>query len=772
MAAKKRAPAGAAARARCEPGRRFQDFVEGCPDIFWETDAAGRYVYLSPNVKAVLGFDAAEMLGRPVVAFMPPDEGERVGGLFSGYAASRSGFSLLEHDALTKEGAVRRLECSGRPLLDAGGRLTGYRGIDRDVTEREAALRAAQENKALADALFAALPDLVFKVDGNGVYRYAHAPAGFRFAMPPEDFIGRSIADVMPPDISTSCMKALRKTIGSGRVVFYEYELPVPFPDGPKSRFEARIIPQGPESAIIVVRDLTALALEKRRLAESEARYRTLADDSADAVFLFDDQGRIRDVNKTAATLLGYAREEFLAMAVPDLEARAPREKMLAAWAAMRPGESRTFDGLCRRKGHAPFEVESRVACFTEGGKRLFLGSVRDVTDRREAAQKLRLKDEQVRQAQRMESVGRLAGGIAHEFNNILAGVGGLAQLMKESLGPGRPESEDAQEIIDSCARAAGLVAQLLTFSRSRAPHRAPVDAGVLFDRLTKVLRPAIDMRIAFETSVDAGTPPMLADISQIEQALVNLCLNSADAIGGKGTIRVSAEAVTLDAPRESRLGTLAPGRWVRLRVADDGSGIAPEHQGRVFEPFFTTKPVGQGTGLGLSVVFGIVSHHGGLVDLRSEGRGTTVDLFLPVASDAVIERVGPAAPSGQSRRLRGSETLLVAEDDRALRSVVARSLEGFGYKVIAAADGAEALRLFKERGAEVSLALLDIMMPNLEGYEAYEAMAPLKPGMKVLFMSGHSDAGSRPVGLGLPFVQKPFSPETLAARVREVLDG
>ncbi|MBI2362229.1 MAG: PAS domain S-box protein [Elusimicrobia bacterium] len=516
----------------------------------------------------------------------------------------------------------------------------------------------------------------------------------------------------------------------------------------------------------------TAMDRERARLAESEARYRTLADESADAVFLFDAQGRIRDVNRTAVTLLGFTREEFLAMTVPDLETRAPRAKMLAAWAAMAPGESKTFDGLARRKGHAPFEVESRVACISEGSEKLFIGSVRDVSERRETARRLEAKEEQLRQAQRMESVGRLAGGIAHEFNNILAGIGGLAQLMKESLGPGRPESDDAQEIIDSCGRAAGLVAQLLAFSRNRAPRSAPVDPVVLFDRLAKVLRPSVDMRIALETAAAPGTPLMLADISQVEQALVNLCLNSADAIVGTGAIRVSAEAVTLEQPLEARLGTLAPGRWVRLRVADDGAGIAPEHQTRVFEPFFTTKPVGQGTGLGLSVVFGIVNHHGGLVDLRSTARGTTVDLYFPVATGAASEAAGPAEAPGQARRTQGTETVLVAEDDKALRSVLVRSLERLGYKVISAQDGAEAVRLFKEQGPAVSLALLDIMMPHVEGYDAYEAMAPLNPKLRVLFMSGHADAGSRPVGLGLPFIQKPFSPETLAARVREVLDG
>lgn len=772
MPAKKRKPARAAAPVRCGSDRRYRDFVEGSPDVFWETDAEGRYTFVSPTVLPVLGYAPAEMEGKTPFDFMPKDEAARVGALFGGFVSQKAPFSLLEHRAVAKDGSERRLECSGRPLLDSRGRLRGYRGSDRDVTARSVERKAVAEKTVLAEALLAALPDLVFRVDRSGAYLYAHAPAGFSYAAPIESFVGRSIREVMPPDMSPNCMKALTEALDSGKVVLYEYELPVPLPDGPKNRFEARIVPEGRDSAVVIVRGLTALSKEKRRLAESEARYRTLADGSADAVFLFDAEGRIRDVNRTASTLLGFSREEILGMAVPDLETRAPREKMLAAWAAMRPGESKTFDGLCRRKDSPPFEVESRVACLAEGGEKLYIGAVRDVSERRKTARMLQAKDDQVRQAQRMESVGRLAGGIAHEFNNILAGIGGLAQLMKESLGPGRPESVDAQEILDSCGRAAGLVAQLLTFSRNRALRRTPVDAAVLFDRLTKVLRPAVDMKVSIEARVSPGTPLLLGDISQLEQALVNLCLNSADAIDGPGTVRLSAEGIELDSPLEARLGSLAPGRWVRLRVADDGPGISPEHQTRVFEPFFTTKPVGQGTGLGLAVVFGIVNNHGGLVDLRSEGRGTTIDLYLPVASDEVVGAVGPASPSGQTRKLQGRETILVAEDDRALRSVVVRSLERFGYRVIAAKDGEEAVGLLRKHGEKVSLALLDVMMPNLEGYESYEAMAPLNPKMKVLFMSGYADAGSRPVAVGLPFIQKPFSPESLAARVREVLDA
>ncbi|MDE2291974.1 MAG: PAS domain-containing protein, partial [Elusimicrobia bacterium] len=332
--------------------------------------------------------------------------------------------------------------------------------------------------------------------------------------------------------------------------------------------------------------------------------------------------------NKAGEELLGIPREELIGKGDADFfppeQARffTAKDREVLAGGAVVEVPREPID--TKRKGRRILRT-LKIPIRGEGGAPLYLlGISEDVTEKLSAEDDRRRRDERLQLAQRMEAVGRLAGGVAHEFNNVLTGIGGLAQLMKESLGPDRAESADADEILASCRRAAGLVSQLLTFSRHRPAARARVATGGLLERVAKVLRPSIGPRVEIRVEAGPGAPDVVADPARLEQALVNLGLNAADAIAARGTVTLSAGAAELKEPLETAVGAVPAGRWARLSVADDGSGIAAEHHARVFEPFFTTKPVGQGTGLGLSVVYGIVDQHAGHVRLVSEaGRGT-----------------------------------------------------------------------------------------------------------------------------------------------------
>ena len=399
------------------------------------------------------------------------------------------------------------------------------------------------------------------------------------------------------------------------------------------------------------------------------------------------------------------------------------------------------------------------------------LGISEDVTELRRARLELAERERQLVEAQRLESIGRLAGGIAHEFNNILMGISGLAQLIAAAR-PNTPEAADAAEIVAQGRRAAALVAQLLTYSRAKAGAPEVCDLNEIAEGMRKIISVSAgaDLTVAVETAPQ----PLWASVDprDVEQALLNLCLNARDALGGAGVVRGRLEKVSFPSPRPGVIATMPAGDYAAVSVSDRGPGIPAPIQKKIFEPFFTTKSLGAGTGLGLAVVYGAVKRHGGYIALDSApGRGATFTLYWPLVAAAPRRRAAPE--SGAAERLRGTETILVADDDAAVRRVLARSLEGLGYRVHAVGDGAAAVEFVRRTARPPELVLLDVAMPVLGGLEAYRELLRLVPGVKVVFMSGLAEEGAaEEIGrIGLPILQKPFQPETAAREIRRRLD-
>ena len=384
----------------------------------------------------------------------------------------------------------------------------------------------------------------------------------------------------------------------------------------------------------------------------------------------------------------------------------------------------------------------------------------------------LQKKEEQLREAQKLEAVGQLAGGIAHEFNNLLQAIGGYANCAKEGLAPEEQRYQDLQQVLSAAERAGGLTRQLLRFSRRRVLQPAIVDPNQVVANLAEMLRPLIGEHIALEMALgnDAGTVQVDAD--EFQQALLNLCLNARDAMPAGGTLTLRTGSVTLRNPLWDSRFQITPGRHAVLSVSDTGCGMSAEVQRRIFEPFFTTKEVGKGTGLGLAMVYGVVQQHQGAIHVYSEvGKGTTFKIYLPMA--------GKSAGNGHTEdplpAPGGSETILVAEDDPFVRDLAVRILEKNGYTVRVASNGEEALRIFEQDPAAISLMLLDAIMPKLSGHEVYRRVAAEHPQIKVIFASGYD-----PEAAGCKFlleerwrlIEKPFDAAVLLHAVREVLDG
>jgi PAS domain S-box-containing protein len=407
----------------------------------------------------------------------------------------------------------------------------------------------------------------------------------------------------------------------------------------------------------------------------------------------------------------------------------------------------------------------SATAQLRDGRLRGILGIGRDVTER------LGL-EQQLRQAQKMEAVGRLAGGVAHDFNNILTAITGHAELLLEDLGHHDPRRVDVDEIRRSAERAAGLTRQLLAFSRQQVLQPKVVDLNALVLDMDKLLRRLIGEDVELATVLDPALGPVTADPGQLEQVIVNLAVNARDAMPQGGKLTLETRNIDLDESYTLEHSLVKPGPYVQLTVSDSGIGMDEETQAHAFEPFFTTKPRGQGTGLGLAMVYGTVKQSGGFIWVYSEpGHGATFKIYLPRV-DAPVESTAPPAPV--ERPPRGSETVLLAEDEPAVRAIAQQALERQGYTVLAAPSGADALALAAQHGATIHLLLTDVVMPGMSGRDLADRLTAQRPGIRVLYISGYTDNAIVRHGMlepGLAYLQKPFRPDALVRKVREVLD-
>jgi two-component system cell cycle sensor histidine kinase/response regulator CckA len=497
----------------------------------------------------------------------------------------------------------------------------------------------------------------------------------------------------------------------------------------------------------------------KKLLKDKDRKFQLLFEENPQPMWVFDPRSQqILEANQAASQLYGYAREEFREMSLASIEGSIipPDPNDLTPAAAIH--RHRTRDG--RR-----IEVETIAQNIVYGGATVQLVALVDVTLRRQL-------EEQLRQAQKMEAVGMLAGGVAHDFNNLLTIITGYSQLILKTLSPSDPNHHSAEQIVKAGERAAALTQQLLAFSRRQVLQPKVVDLNKLVVSLSSMLRRLIgeDVDLRLEMRPELGQ--VNADPGQLEQVLMNRVVNARDAMPKGGTLTIETANVTLDENYVSRHIKVKPGQYTLLAVSDNGIGMDEATQVRLFEPFFTTKGSGRGTGLGLSTVFGIVKQSGGTVDVYSvPSRGTSVKIYLPRIDRQVI-----AESETLSKAVaRGSETILVVEDDEMVRNLVRETLQREGYNVLDAADSVEACRVSEKHRTAIHLLITDVVMPKVSGRDLAVELCRRRPGMRVLYMSGYTDSAIVNSGIlqkEVAFLNKPFTPSALAARVRDVLEG
>ncbi len=398
-------------------------------------------------------------------------------------------------------------------------------------------------------------------------------------------------------------------------------------------------------------------------------------------------------------------------------------------------------------------------------------GVMIDITHRKKVEEERKQLEEQLLQAQKMESIGRLAGGVAHDFNNLLTAIIGYSQLMLARMGDEASFRREAEEIMRAGQRAASLTSQLLAFSRRQKLERKVISINDTINNVIRMLCRIIGEDIDVDVQTRAGEPVIFADLSQIEQVLLNLAVNARDAMPGGGSLMIETDNVELDDDLCRRNLWAKAGRFVRLAVSDTGTGMDQEILKRVFEPFFTTKDSGKGTGLGLSVVYGVVQQHDGLINVHSEpGRGTRFEVYFPLHGEATEKE-----PDEESLPARGGkETILVAEDEESLQNLTRKILSKLGYRVLMARDGAEALEIIETGGAEIDLLILDMVMPRMSGREVYLRLRAAGSDIPVIFMTGYSADMVDTVfveTVGAPFLRKPYDINQLGNHVRSALD-
>jgi PAS domain S-box-containing protein len=475
--------------------------------------------------------------------------------------------------------------------------------------------------------------------------------------------------------------------------------------------------------------------------------------------------------------MLVYAADEMIVHPIWEfnIEGEALREQVLAKLAGTLP-PGRNLERIYRRKDGTtiPVLVEDRLILDEKGQIKGIRCTTQDITARKRAEEEKESLREQLRQSQKMEAIGKLAGGVAHDFNNLLTVIHGYSELMLNSLDQGSQFRQDVQEIMHASERASSLTRQLLAFSRKQVLQPKILDLNVHVSNMDKMLRRMIGEDIELVTLLTKDLGRIKADPGQIEQAILNLAVNAKDAMlnGGKLTIETANAKLDEDYAR-SRIG-VTPGDYVMLSMSDTGVGMSPETREQIFEPFFTTKEKGKGTGLGLSTVYGIVQQSGGNIWVYSEpGLGTTFKIYLPRVEEGTESLRLAAVPT---KPVQGSETVLLVEDEEMVRKLAYTVLQRNGYKVLEASNGDEALDVVQGRnGNPIHLVVTDVVMPGMSGRQLADRLVSLQPELKVLYMSGYTDDAIVHHGVldpGIAYIPKPFTPETLASKVREILDG
>lgn len=746
---------------------RYRRLHESMTDAFAMVDMAGRIIESNRAFQVLVGYADEELRQRTYIDLTPARWHEQESRIIHEQVLVRGWSEVYEKEYVRKDGTIIPVELRTFLLPDDEGRPSAMWAIVRDLTERYRAEESVRTSERKLQALFSAmsemvvLHELVRGAQGQITdYRITDCNPAFSAitGIPREQAVGALASQLYAQGGAPPYLKEFSAVALTGMPIRFEV-----FYAAMQKHFVISAVSPSPGVFATVTLDITSQKTAERALVESEDRFRAMFQSVNDAIFLHElPSGRVVDVNQRVTDMYGFSRDEVLFRNIDLLSSgTAPytleHARELLAKAASEG--SLIFEWQARHKDGHVFWVEVSLRKALIGTHEHLLATVRDISARRHL-------EEQLRQSQKMEAVGVLAGGVAHDFNNILQAIMSSANLIRLKYGSNEGLLHMVDDILTLSERAADLTRGLLAFSRKQIIDPRTQDLNELIRTAANLYARVLGEDIELRLDLVPARLGVHVDTAHIQQVLLNLMTNARDAMPTGGTLSISTARDTRTVP--DRLGMPVETPCAVMTVHDTGHGIDPKDLPHVFEPFYTTKDVGKGTGLGLSVVYGILQQHGGSIAVTSSpGAGTTFTIVLPVVDQ---RQDVSKAPAGQVEPGRG-ETILLVEDDALVRRATASILTAYGYTVLAAANGAEALEVHREHRAAIRLVLLDVIMPGMNGEQVYEALAAVEPGLKVIFLSGYPQKVLEQKKLAeVMYLPKPVAPADLIKAIKTIL--
>ena len=735
----------------------------------WDLNVQTGDVAVSPEYATMLGHDPVEFHETSTgwIERLHPDDRERVTAAHRDCIAGRRDEYRVEYRQRTKSGDWTWVLSQGKLVSHtADGQPLRMLGTHTDITRRKAGEEALRQSEARYRRILETAQEGVWTIDAENRTTFVNPKMAELLGYTVEEMLGASPFDFMDEDARAIAAAGVgRQRAGAAERLEFRFRRKDGSAIWTLVNAHAMMSDAGDYvGALGMVSDITDVKLASDRLRLQSAAL----DAAANAIVIMDVPGSIVWVNPAFTTLTGYSPDEAIGRNPRDLDWSGVHDATFCkdVWDTILAGHVWRGEVMSRRKDGSRYVEEQTITPLKNPGGQIthFIAIKRDLTDQKQL-------QEQFLQAQKMDAIGQLASGVAHDFNNMLTAILGYTEFLLQGLET-EEQRADAEEIIKAGNRAAALTKQLLAFSRKQVLQTAIVEMNALVTDVTHLLGRMIGEHIELSTVLAQDLPFVRVDAGQIEQMLINLAVNSRDAMPDGGRLTIETASVELDGTVAFLRGPARPGRYVRLTIADTGTGMTEDTRRRALDPFFTTKEPGKGTGLGLSTVYGIVKQSDGYLRIDSEfGRGTTFTVYLPVA-EAESADLAAAAPG--RKPAGGAETVLLVEDEEAVRLLVRTILERTGYLVLAAANPAEAELAFDEHRAPIDILLTDVVMPGGTGVDLYHRLEAKQPGLRAVFMSGYVDAGAADqVGLvpNASFLQKPFTADGIVRSLRVALD-
>jgi PAS domain S-box-containing protein len=742
---------------------QYQTMFETVRDGFASIDMDGRVVRANRTFQEMVGYTEEELLERTYEDFTPEKWHALEKGFLRTQVLTRGYSDVYRKEYIKRDGSIVPIEIRTHLLRDEEGLPFEMWAFVRDITDRVKAEDSLHRSEERYRSLFSrmtegfALHEIVCDDKGRPCdYRFLEVNPAFErvTGLKRNSLIGRTVKEVIP-GIESRWIEAYGRVALTGEPTRFEN-----FSAGLGRYYEVFAYSPAPRQFAVLFADVTQRKNAEDKVRESETKFRSYIEWAPAAVFVANREGRIVDANPAATELLGYDAAALCNMHLLELHAAEDREEGRRKYSSFKRDGGIETEFRFQRKDGSFVWVLLRARTI---GEELLLAYCTDITERKKL-------EEQLRQAQKMEAVGTLAGGVAHDFNNILTVIMGLGNVIQMNISPDDSARPLVDQIVLSSQRAADLTKSLLAFSRKQRMTPEPHVVDGVIANTASLLKRLLTEDIVLKVELKADQAVAMLDVGQLDQVLMNLATNARDAMPNGGSLTIGTDVVRLDEAFKKVHGFGTQGAYVHLSVSDSGIGMDEKTMARIFDPFFTTKAVGKGTGLGLASVYGIVKQHGGYITVKSElFRGTTFDIYLPLVDTPVQSTIGtPQVVKG------GLETILVVEDDRDVRNLISRILTSQGYATIEAANGDDAIKAFDKHKKQIALVILDVVMPGRNGRQVFDEIIRIAPGTRAVFMSGYT--GDIVIDKGVEkenvdFLQKPISVTTLLRKTREVLD-